>query len=123
MKLFAALINDILDHAQKGEEIVPVGVLTFDKYKHKQYGWIHNPVFAVKDWRKPDDSSPVEGEASAGEPVKEEPKARTRGADTKTAVDVAQTETGANVDDEELAETYAAVEAEQATAPRRRQRR
>lgn len=114
MKLFGALINSILDQAQKGEEIVPVGQLTFDKYKHKQYGWIHNPVFAIKEWRTPDDASPVEGGAPADEPVKEEPK-RTRaepGPDPK-----------ADEQDEDLGKEYAETAAAEAATPRRRQRR
>lgn len=118
MKLFGALINSILDQAQKGEEIVPVGQLTFDKYKHKQYGWIHNPVFAIKEWRTPDDASPVEGGAPADEPVKEEPK-RTRAA--------APAETPKEDEPDDLTRAYKAEEIAQAAqgdaAPRRRQRR
>ncbi len=114
MKLFGALINSILDQAQKGEEIVPVGQLTFDKYKHKQYGWIHNPVFAIKEWRTPDDASPVEGGAPADEPAKEEPK-RTRAA--------VEPDPKADEQDEDLGKEYAETAAAEAATPRRRQRR
>ena len=96
------------------EEIVPVGQLTFDKYKHKQYGWIHNPVFAIKEWRTPDDASPVEGGAPADEPAKEEPK-RTRAA--------VEPDPKADEQDEDLGKEYAETAAAEAATPRRRQRR
>lgn len=112
MKLFGALINSILDQAQKGDEIVPVGHLTFDKYKHKQYGWIHNPIFKIEEWRTPDDVSPVEDKEEAPE----EPAARTR---TRVAASDTNVETEADVVEQYEAEAAAQAEA----TPRRRQRR
>jgi hypothetical protein len=116
MKLFGSLINAILDQAQKGDEIVPVGQLTFDKYKHKQYGWIHNPIFKIVEWRTPDDASPVE---DTPEPEAEAPRQRTRAAAAPAKAEVAQSDDG---EDEAIAAEYAAAASEEAT-PRRRQRR
>ncbi len=116
MKLFGNLINAILDQANKGDEIVPVGSLGFDKYKHKQYGWIHNPVFKIAEWRTPDDSSPVEPEAAKAE---EEPAPRrTRAAAAPAAAEPEQQDD----EDEALAKEYQATAEAEAT-PRRRQRR
>lgn len=114
MKLFGSLINAILDQAGKGEEIVPVGKLTFDKYKHKQYGWIHNPIFEIAEWRTPDDSSPVDAEAE--EPSKEEPPA------ARTRTRAAAPETKAEESDADVGKQYEEAAAETA-APRRRLRR
>lgn len=122
MKMFGTLINSILDQAQKGNEIVPVGNLTFDRYKHKQYGWIHNPIFKIAEWRTPDDASPVEPETE--EPATAEAPARTR---VRTAAP-AEAPAEAPADDEAaiIAAEYAAEQAAQTAAeaaPRRRQRR
>lgn len=115
MKLFGGLINAIYDQAGKSEEIIAIGALTFDKYKHKQYGWIHNPVFNIVEWRVPEDTSPVEDKP---EPAKEEPAARTR-TRAAAAPDPKQEERA----DEDLGKEYAETAASEAAAPRRRQRR
>jgi hypothetical protein len=119
MKLFGGLINAIYDQAGKSDEIIAIGQLTFDKYKHKQYGWIHNPMFKIVEWRTPEDVSPVEDKP---EPAKEEPPARTRTRAT-AAPDPKQDEQA----DEDLTRAYKAEEQAAQTAaeaaPRRRQRR
>ena len=43
--------------------IVPVVTLESDSYEHKEYGKIHNPIFAIKRWMS------MEGEATAAAPV------------------------------------------------------
>src|ERR1035437_3824972 len=86
MKLFGALTNALLDQVQKGDEIVAVGKLTFDKYKHKQYGWIHNPVFQIVEWRTMDDTAPPVAEAAKEpEPASVEDTGRRRARPTAVA--------------------------------------
>jgi hypothetical protein len=120
MKLFGVLINAILDQASKGDEFVPVGKLTFDSYKHKQYGKINNPIFQIVEWRTADDASPVEDKPEP-EP---EPVSRRRAA----APVVERTVVG-DPPKEELGEEDAALKAEyeaaaaENPAPRRRVRR
>jgi len=125
MKMFGVLTNALLDQVQKGDDVVAVGKLTFDKYKHKQYGWIHNPVFEITEWRKIDDTAPAE---AAPEPEPEpEGRRRTRPA---AAPVVERTVVGdppkAEQTDEEAAlerEYAAAAQQAEAATPRRRVRR
>jgi hypothetical protein len=136
MKLFGALTNALLDQVQKGDEIVAVGNLTFDKYKHKQYGWIHNPVFQIIEWRTMDDTAPPVAEAvKEPEPVEDTGRRRARPAAVATQAAVAEAvavdvDKPSERDEAELAKEYESErakaqmhgEAENPT-PRRRMRR
>lgn len=113
MKLFGTLITAIEGQANKGDLVVPIVKLSFDKYKHKQYGNIINPIFKIEDWRALDDGSPVE------DTPEDEPAPRTRAAAAQPKDEPAD-------EDNDIAEQYAAEQAAQAgddATPRRRQRR
>lgn len=124
MKLFGALVNSLMDQLGKDpDKIVPVGHLTFEKYKHKQYGTIHNPIFKIVEWRGVDDTSPAEAE----KPAEEEAPARTR---TRAAAAATPPAKDADAEEAELRRQYEASAAaadaapdEPERAPRRRMRR
>lgn len=128
MKLFSKLANDLFAQVQKSSDIVAVIKMTSDRYKHKQYGWIYNPVFELVEWRAMDNTAPA-GEADdtpEQEPEQEQPAPRQR---TRTAAAPQQepdepTEEEQAAEAEALAAEYARekAQAEQA-APRRRVRR
>lgn len=108
MKLFGSLINSVLAKAEKGDEIVPIGVFDSKPYDHKKYGEIFNPLFNIAEWRTIDDTTPP---------------AEAKTADAKTEAEAAGTD---DADEEQkLAEEYQQTAAQdaQAAIPRRRTRR
>jgi hypothetical protein len=133
-KLYGDLTNRLMTQLNAGDDIVAVVKLTHEKYKHKKYGWIHNPVLNYVEWRQMGDASTVEDKP---EPEPEPERAPRRRApsekQTVSAGDVGKLEDviGAGPTAEELAEEAALkaeYEAEQAAAaanptPRRRVRR
>lgn len=123
LKLFNKLTNAILDRAQKGEEIVPIGVLKNERYKNDTYGgYTYNPLFEIVEWRTIDDAS-VPGEEAEAPEAEKEPERATR----KRAAPAATTEPEPTDEDEALAAEYAAEKEAQApsaeASPRRRVRR
>lgn len=115
MKLFASVTNALLDQLGKDpDRIVPVGKLTADQYKHKQYGKIYNPIFQITEWRTIDDTSPAD--EPDDEPAAATPAATPR---TRTVAPAPAPEK------DDLDAEYAAEQAAQADAatPRRRMRR
>jgi len=113
MKMFGSITNALLEQLAKDpDKIVPVGQLGFDKYKHKQYGWIHNPVFTIKEWRAIDDGAPITDEPD------DTPEAMTAAAPRTRAAAPAG-------EPDDIDSAYAAEQAAQAeaAAPRRRMRR
>ena len=115
MRLFAALINAIKARVDRGaDEIVPVGRLFFESYPNETYGGTtRNPLFNIVEWRRVDDTTPVEAKAKA--PVEEEaPEHYKR---TRTAAAPAPEP---DAEEAELREQY---EAAGEQAPRRRTRR
>ena len=145
MKLFANLTNALLDQVQRGDEIVAVGQMTFDSYKHKQYGKINNPIFKIVEWRTMDDTAPVVESPKTPETVAYEQQDDARRAAVRADADKAKAKEMAReryaeaakgavgtvedldteVADEEaaLAAEYAATAAAETPAPRRRVRR
>jgi hypothetical protein len=115
MKLFAKIINALLDQVQKGDDIVAVGRWGFSTYEHTKYGEIYNPEFEIVEWRTVEDTSPA---APADEPAKEEAPKRTR-----SAIPAKAEEPAADEEEENLAKEYAETASAEAAAPRRRQRR
>jgi hypothetical protein len=123
MKLFANLTNALLDQVQKGDEIVAVGQLTFDSYKHKQYGKINNPIFKIVEWRTMDDTAPVEEKKPEPESA---PRRRAAAPATVTTTPATAGDVEVNNDEDEAAlkaEYEAAATAAENPAPRRRVRR
>lgn len=112
MKLFAKLINALLDQIQKGDDIVAVGKWGFSTYEHTKYGEIYNPEFEIVEWRTVDDTSAPAAEEPA---AKEEPKRTRAAAEPDPKADEQEAE--------DLGKEYAETAAAEAATPRRRQRR
>lgn len=135
MKLFGKITNDLLDQLDKDpDNIVAIVTLGSDRYKHKKYGWIYNPEWAVQEWRSMGDTSAPGAKEEVEEPKKAArstaPKNDETRAYTREEIDAAAAGASDEQDDaDEEARLAAEYEAEQKKAtegegaPRRRLRR
>ena len=67
MKGFKKL-EDAVKAQLRTDRAFPCPVIQFksEKYKHSDYGWIHNPIFEVVDWADMQGNLKSDGEAESG---------------------------------------------------------
>lgn len=127
MKLFSKLTNDLLTQLDADPDaIVAIIRMESESYKHKKYGRIYNPVWAVQEWRSISDTSAPAAAEEGDEAAPPPPPAKAESAAAprqRTAAKAAPAPAPDPVEEEEaLAREYEQAAAE-TQAPRRRLRR